>query len=223
MSNHEYGDLSVILSDESIISEVKEKVRIFLNSYAFFVDRWYEVTGDFLYEVICILKAHNVYEIVDFKIAALKEIILYAITDMVEIKEKKDVSLLKFFVSGLIDSFAKSLAKKQQGENAEIEFAPYYNDFDCSVIDILTDINSFYLADDWRTAKLGTNKYRILLYAIIVSYLIEVISIVDDNTTFEQLCSVFFDTQFMSSVQQDAYEQYGEEFYSVCETIEKDD
>lgn len=212
MSNLEYGDLSVILTDDKIISEIKEQVKIYLNSYALHIDKWYDVTGDLLYEVICILKANNVYDVVDYRIAALKEIIEYAIKDLIELDNKKDITLLRLFVSGLIDCFAK----KKLSDSSETDFAPCYEDFDSTVIDVLIAINSYYLKDDWYEWDMRSNKYKVLLDAMIVNFLIQVKELMDENTTIEQLCLSFFSTQFTFSVQHFAYEQYSEEFYKIC-------
>lgn len=212
MSNLDYGDLSVILSNNEMISEIREKVKIFLNSYALHIDKWYEVTGDLLYEVICILKANNVYEVVDYRIAALKEIIEYAIKGMIELHDQKDITLLKLFVLGLIDCFAKEKNKA----DSTVTFAPCYEDFDSTVIDILIAINTYYLNEDWYEWDMKSNKYKVLLDAMIVNYFIQVTELIDENTTIEQLCLTFFSTQFSFSVQQFAYEQYSGEFYKIC-------
>ena len=208
MKNRKYGDLTVIMNDKALISETAERVKVFLNSYALYVDRWFDVTGDLLYDVICLLKEKDVYDMVNYQIAALKEIILYAIQRMDGIEDSDDLDRLKRFVSGVIDGYTD-----QRKDTDNVEISCCYEDFNSDIIDIVIRIDTFQLMENWYKGNFERNKYKVLLYAVIFSYLADAFSEYREDICMEQLCCSFFETQFALSVQQDAYQQYTGDFY----------
>lgn len=218
MDNRDYEELKVILNNKALTAKIADRTRVFLNSYALYVDKWFEVTGDLLFDVICILKENNVYSVVNYRIAALKEIILHSVRELDGIENNDDLEQLVKFVGGVIDGYTE-----QRKDIDNIEIACCYEEFESVIIDIVIRMDTFRLKDEWYKWGFERNKYKVLLYAVIFSYLVKALPEYREETGIERLCFSFFETQFTLSVQQDAYQNYNTDFYKCIVKILEDE
>lgn len=204
-----------VLSDEKTCEMIQEKISMFLNCLAVFgMQKWYEITGDLICDILDILKERKLIDLIDYKMGVLFEIVSQALKLKFSIESKKDLGAIHMLVMRMLAFFRDRREGRFIKKGAVTLFQQYMDE---NVTQVLKNIQLYDISvrEHRRICKAADLDEDAILSLMITNYIQRIVPIVQEDRivpSAEELVSGFLLTSVSFSVQADVVADYYSSF-----------
>lgn len=210
-----------ILADEDICEKIQEKLLAFISTLVLSgMENWYGLVYDLLNEIILILKAHKVYDAVDYRMSVVMEIISLSLKRLGLGENKNDIGHLHLFVMRLMDFFCDERKDIRMKDDAKSLFSLYLTSYISGIVKSLclkNVPNSTYIQ-----LKSDSCEDTVIMCCA-AKYVNDIQPILEQNANEyspENIFKAFVSNEILFTGRTDVYEKYRDEFILLLKRTE---